>query len=530
MKRRSFLKSAAAGGALVAIGARAPAIAQGTRVMKFVPQANLTSLDPIWTTAAVTQNHAYYVYDTLFSIDGQLRPRPQMAEGYTVSDDRRTWTIKLREGLRFHNNEPVRAQDCAPSLQRWAKRDPFGQHLDRVWDTLRAVDDRTLEIKLKSPFPLLLDALAKPTSPVPWIMPRHIAETDPMQQIGEVIGSGPMRFVRSEFVAGSRSVYTRFENYAPRQEQPEWAAGGKVMHFDRIEWVILPDQATAGAALQAGEVDWWEQPLADLLPVLSRNRNITVEAQDPSGYVGMMRFNHLHPPFDNVRLRRALLGAINQEDYMRALMGDEPNVWRTCHSMFPCGVPLTTEAGAEPLKGTRNLDAVRAAIRESGYNGEKVVMLTPTDFATIHPMGLVSNDLLRRLGMNVELVQTDWGTVIQRRASREPADRGGWSIFHTWWPSVSILNPAVHAPLRGNGLQGWFGWATSERREQLINEWLTAPNEDEQKRIAAEIQRDAFENVPYIPIGQFLIRTAYRRNLTGMVKGSSPFPWNLRRT
>jgi peptide/nickel transport system substrate-binding protein len=198
--------------------------------------------------------------------------------------------------------------------------------------------------------------------------------------------------------------------------------------------------------------------------------------------------------------------------------------------MFPCGVPLTTEAGADALKGPRNLDAVRAAIRESGYNGEKVGMLTPTDFATIHPMGLVSNDLLRRLGMNVELVQTDWGTVIQRRASREPVERGGWSIFHTWWPSVSILNPAVHAPLRGNGLQGWFGWATSERREQLIQEWLTAPTEDEQKRIAAEIQRDAFDNVPYIPVGQFLIRTAYRRNLTGMVKGSSPYPWNLRRT
>jgi peptide/nickel transport system substrate-binding protein len=534
MRRREFLGTAVATAAATGgVGSfAAPALAQPARarVLRFVPQANLTSLDPIWTTAAVTENHGWTVFDTLYGMTDDLRTRPQMAEGHTVSDDGRTWQIRLREGLRFHDGEPVRAQDCAASLARWSKRDTFGQSLGAVVDAWEAADDRTIRIKLKSRFPMLLDALGKPAAVVPFIMPERLARTDPFQQVSEIVGSGPYRFLADEYVSGSRAVYAKFDGYVPRQEPPSRTAGGKVANMDRIEWSIIPDSATAAAALQSGEIDWWEQINADLAPLLRRARGVTVEIANTLGYIGVARFNCLHPPFDNVRIRRALLYAINQEDYLRGVTGNDPEALRVCHSMWPCGTPYESRTGAAPLEGPRDLERVKGMLRDAGYSGQKVVVINPTDFPTIGPFGYVTADLLRRLGMNVELVDTDWGTVVQRRASKEPPERGGWSIFHTWRPSITIINPAVNATLRCLGDRGWFGWYRNDRVEQLAAEWLLAGTETEQKRLADEIGKESFENVPILPLGQFFIRTAYRSNLSGVLKGNAPYPWNVRRT
>ena len=528
MRRRTLLRGAAAASA-VALGR--PAIGQDmrARTLRFVPQANLTSLDPIWTTAAVTENHGWTVFDTLYGMTDDLKVQPQMAEGHSVSDDGRTWLIRLRDGLRWHDGERVRAQDCAASFARWSRRDTFGQSLGAVVDAWEAADDRTVRIRLKSRFPMLLDAIAKPAAVVPFMMPERIARTDPFQQMTEVIGSGPYRFVPQEYVSGSRAVYAKFDGYVPRQEPPSRTAGGKVAHFDRIEWSIIPDSATAAGALQAGEIDWWEQINADLTPVLRRARGVEVEIMNTLGYIGVARFNCLHPPFDNANVRRALLYALNQEDYLRAVTGNDPEAFRVCHSMWPCGTPCESRTGAEPLEGPRNVERARAMLRDAGYRAEKVVIINPTDFPTIGPFGYVTADLLRRCGMNVELADTDWGTVVQRRASKEPPDHGGWSIFHTWWPSISVINPAVTATLRGQGDRGWFGWYRNDRVEQLAAEWLQAETEAEQKQLADEIQKESFENVPVLPLGQFFIRTGRRSNLTGMLKGNAPYPWNLRK-
>jgi len=528
MRRRTLLQAATA---LPAAALARPAIGQDmrARTLRFVPQANLTSLDPIWTTAAVTENHGWTVFDTLYGMTEDLQVRPQMAEGHEVSEDGRTWRIRLREGLRWHDGEPVRAQDCAASLARWSKRDTFGQSLSAVVDAWEAADDRTIRIRLTSRFPMLIDALAKPAAIAPFMMPERIARTDPFQQITEIVGSGPYRFLPSEYVSGSRAVYAKFDGYVPRQEPPSRTAGGKVARFDRVEWSIIPDSATAAAALQAGEIDWWEQVNADLTPLLRRAHGVKVEISNTLGYIGMARFNCLHPPFDNPRLRRALLYAVNQEDYLRAVTGNDPEAFRVCHSMWPCGTPYESRTGAAPLEGPRDLERVRAMIRDAGYAGQRIVIINPTDFPTIGPLGQVTADLLRRLGMNVDLVETDWGSVVQRRASREAPERGGWSIFHTWWPGISIINPAVNATLRGQGERGWFGWYRNDRVEQLAAAWLQASAEAEQERLADEIQKESFENAPILPLGQFFIRTGYRSDLTDMLKGNSPYPWNLRR-
>jgi peptide/nickel transport system substrate-binding protein len=527
MLRRTLL---GAGAALAASPLAAPLLAQPTRAqtLRFVPQANLTALDPIWTTAIVTQMHGFHIYDTLYAMDGQLRPRPQMAEGHEVSADGRTWRIRLREGLRFHDNEPVRAADAAASLARWSRRDPFGQILAERVEEWRAADDRTIEIRLKRPFPLLLDALAKPDANVPFILPERLARTDANTQVSEMVGSGPYRFRREEFVSGARVVYERFDGYRPRSEPMDGASGGKVAHFPRIEWHILPDPATAAAALQAGEVDWLDQPLPDLIPTLARNRAIQVDVLNPYGIMSIMRLNHLQAPFNDRATRQAVALAVDQTEYMRSTLGDERSVWRECRSLFPCGTPLGTEDLSPVNAAPRSLDRARAALAASGYRGEKVVIINPTDFPLIGPHGHVTADRLRRIGMNVELAETDWGTVVQRRVRTQPVDQGGWSIFHTYGSALAYLNPAVSSLVKGPGASGWFGWYASPRAQELVEAWLDAPDSERQLSIANELNRLAQDDVATIPLGQFTMRTAWRRSITGHQKGSMPYPWGVR--
>ncbi|MBW6396401.1 ABC transporter substrate-binding protein [Roseomonas sp. HJA6] len=528
IRRRPFLSAVAA---LPAAGFARPGLAQpaAARTLRLVPQAGLTILDPIFTTAAGTQNHGYAVFDTLYGLNAKFEPLPQMAAGHTVSQDGLTWEVTLRDGLKFHDGTPVRAVDCVASLKRWGARDALGQLLMAAVNEWQAKDDKTFAIRLKQRFPLMLYALAKPATNVPFIMPERLATISPTTQITEMVGSGPYRFVADEFIAGQRAVYARFTDYVPRQEAPERTSGGKVVHFDRFEWQAIPDSATALAALRQGEVDWWEQALADTVPLLRRASGITIGGGDPNGYVGLIRFNSLQPPFNNAKLRLAVLTAVRQQDYMTAITNDDPSSYTLCHSFLPCGTPYGTPPANNRFSDSPSIEAARKLVQESGYNGEKVVIINPADFPTIRPMGQITANLLQQLGMNVELAETDWGTVLQRRASREPVDRGGWSIFHTWWQAIGITTPATSGYVRGQGAGGWFGWYASEPVERLTAQWLSAETEAQRVQLADQIQQVVAIDAPAVPLGVFRIPTAYRSNLTGLVEGCAPFGWNIRR-
>jgi len=517
MRRRTVITGAAA---LLA----APAIAQPASVLRFIPQANLTALDPVWTTATVTFNHAYYVFDVLYATDSQGRAQPQMAAGHTVSDDGRIWRFYLRDGLHFHDGEKVRAADCAASLSRWAERDPFGQLLAKAVESWGSADDRTVEIKLTRPFPLLLSAISKADSP-PFIMPERLAKTDAMTAVREVVGSGPFRFIAGEYNSGSRVVYAKFDQYTPRQEPPDGTAGGKVAHFARVVWNIIPDPATAAAALQNNEADWWERPLVDLIPTMLRNPAIRAEVTDPAGRLALMRLNHLQPPFNDVRLRRAVLTMVNQDDYMRASRGEDEKLWTTSRSLFPRHTPYYRDH-PELMKG--DLNAARTMLKEAGYAGQKLVIINPSDFPDIGPLGQVTNEALKKIGMNVELRESDWGTVIQRRASREPVEKGGWSIFHTTGGAPAYGSPVTSPLVRGQGEKGWFGWWNSPKAEELAEAWVAASDPAAQARIADELGTLALSEVATVPLGQFYLQTAYRTSLRDMVKGVAPFPWGIR--
>jgi peptide/nickel transport system substrate-binding protein len=357
-------------------------------------------------------------------------------------------------------------------------------------------------------------------------MPERIAKTDPFKNIDDTTGSGPFKFVKAEWVPGNKVVYVKNTDYVPRKEPPSWASGGKVVKVDRVEWIYIPDSATAAAALSAGEADWWENLPADLIPLLSRNKNITVKNIDPMGSMGMIRFNFLHPPFNNVKMRQALLYAINQPDYVIGIAGDPKN-GNPCYSYFTCGTPLASEVAADPLKGKRDLEKAKQLIKESGYKGERIVIIDATDQPMVHAQSLITLDLLKKLGLNAEVQAGDWGTLITRRAVREPPEKGGWNIFHTWIVGPDMVNPAVNFPIRGTGDKAWFGWPTDAKLEELREVWFNSTDQASSKKAADAVQARAYEFVPFIPTAQFILPTAYRSNISGVIIAPIAFLWNV---
>jgi peptide/nickel transport system substrate-binding protein len=518
LRRRSLLLGAAS--------LAAPAIASAPQVLRVIPQANLTSLDPIWTTAVVTRNHAYLVYDQIVAVDSNFVPRPAMAEGWTTDQDGLGWTFTLREGLRFHDNEPVRAIDCIASIRRWMARDSLGQSLASLTVSLDALDDRRFRFRLVRPFPLLLSALGKPSPSPCFVFPERLARTDPFKQITDPTGSGPFRFVRDEWNPGSRAVWARFDGYRPAAGQPDGIAGGRAPNVDRVEWTIIPDSATAAAALASGEQDYWEYPLHDLVPLLRRSKEVVVGQRLSQGTYAGARLNHLHPPFDNPAIRRALLMGIDQRDQLRAVVGDDPAQWSVCEGVYTCGTPYASDAGNAPLR-THSIARAAEALKAAGYAGERTVLLAPSDYPQINALSLVTADVMTKMGFNLDVVSTDWGTVIQRRASQEPVERGGWSVFHSTWSGADVVNPAIHMNLRANGTGAWFGWPSDPVIEAMRSDWIDAATEAERKRLADAIQVQAFQTVPFVPLGFYWQPSAWRRSLAGVFPCPVTVYWNI---
>ena len=504
-----------------------PALAQGNaKTLRFVPQANLSSLDPVWTTATVAINHAYMVYDTLYGIDRAGDCKPQMCAGHEISDNDLTWTFTLRDGLVFHDKEKVKAQDCVASVKRWAMKDPFGQQLMLTANEITALDDRRFQIRLKKPFQQMRYAFGARNC---FMMPERMALTKASEQIKETIGSGPYQFLPDQWVSGARAAYSRYDGYVPRQEKPDYFSGGKVVNFDRVEWIVQPDPSTAAAALQKGETDWVELPLIDLCPMLRKSPDVLVKVFDPYGWQPILAMNHLYPPFDNVKLRRALLPAIDQHAFVEAIVGEQSELGRAPVGFFTEGQPMATHAGLEVLSGPRDLALAKKLVAESGYKGEPVLMIVPSDQPAINQVAQVTRELFQKLGLTVDYQVMDWGSVMTRRANQNPPNQGGWNAFNTLWGGLTVSNPGSSYPLRGNGKKGWFGWPTDERLETAREAWFDAPDLAAQKVVAARIQVQAFETVPYIPLGQVFQPTAFRSDIKDIVAAAIPLFWGVRR-
>lgn len=501
--RRFVLASA------VVLATALPSLASA-QTLKVVMHSDVKVLDPIWSGAYITRNYGYMVYDVLFAMDEKFQVKPQMVDSYSASADGLTWTFKLRDGLEWHDGQPVTAEDCVASLKRWSARDAMGQKLAQSIAEYRIVDPRTFQIVLKEKFGQLIQAIGKPSVVVPFMMPKRIAETDPFKQIGEYVGSGPFVFKKDEWKPGEKLVFTKFAKYKPRAEPMSGLAGGKVVGLDRVEWVWIPDAETQVNALLNGEVDMLEGVSSDHLPLVEKNKDIRVIKNTTAGQY-VFRMNWLLPPFNNVKVRRAAAMALNQIDFLQANIGDS-RFYQTCKAMFTCGTPLATDAGMEGLV-EGNTAKARHMLAESGYDGTPVTLLYPTDLGVIKQLGPVAKSALEKAGFKVDLQPMDWQSMVVRLQKKVPVAEGGWNAFSTSWSQVDILDPLMTPFLAANCNKARAGWPCDEGMEKLRDKFTKAATDAEKKAIAEETQRYALQIVTHVPLGEWYGVGAVRANV-----------------
>ncbi len=520
LAKRSALAAAVVGASVLAL----PAHAQ-QNTLKVVMHSDLKIVDPIWTTAYISRNYGYMVYDTLFAMDANNEIKPQMIDKYSVSADQLTWTFTLRDGLLWHDDKPVTAEDCVASIKRWAAKDSLGQKMNSFVKEWKVVDAKTFTATMNSPTGLVLLALGKPSSNVPFMMPKRIAETSPNEQIKEYVGSGPFVFKTDEWKPGDKAVFVKFANYKPRAEPASGLAGGKIAKVERVEWRAIPDAQTAANAIVAGEIDVVEDVKSELLPVLEKDSNIKMFNQNPLGNQYVMRFNALHKPFDNPKIRQAVFMALNQEDFVKAVHGDA-KYYKLCKALFICGSPLATDKGMEGLLES-NFKKSREMLAEAKYDGTPVVLMHSTDLAVLTNLAPVAKSLLEKGGFKVDMQSMDWQSLVARRAKKDPPNAGGWNIFLTSWVAADVLNPVGTAFLNSSCEKALFGWPCDEKMEQLRDAFARETDPAKQKAIAEQVQLRYLEVPTHVHLGQWNKPMALRKNVDGMLSAPVPVFWNV---
>jgi peptide/nickel transport system substrate-binding protein len=515
--------------ALMAGGAVAQTVPPD-RVLRMVPNADLQTLDPINTTAGVVSSHAQMIYDQLFGRDAEQRPQPQMVGAWSVSADSLTWRFTLRDGLTFHDGAPVTAEDVVVSLRRWGARDPHGRQIIAITTSLAAdADGKTVVWQLRSPYALMLDALSKPAGNMPAIMPARIAAADPFTAIRDTIGSGPFMFVREEWVPGSTVVYRRNPAYVPRREPASGTAGGKVAHVDRVEWLNIANAQTSALALIQGEIDYIESPGVDFLPLLQR-RGMRIVRTNTLGAPGMIRMNHIHPPFNDPRARQALMQLVNQEEFLQAMFPD-PSLYQVCHAFFVCGSPQETNAGVPAGLGSPAArERARQLLRESGYDGAPIVIMDPTDNPFMHAATLVLAQQMQSVGFRTDVQATDFASMAGRRANRRPPAEGGWHIGLTFWNGLGASDPVGNVPMAASCDAAWPGWPCDAAHQALIDSFPYAATAEERKRILDELHASAYRLVPYVPFGQWYLPSAVTPRISDVLAMPGIIiAWNIRK-
>ncbi len=496
--------------------------ARADNILRIVPQSDLRVLDPHATQATITRIHGMMIYDTLYGLDEKLRPQPQMVASSKVSDDKLTYEFTLRPNLAFDNGQKVTTADVIASIPRAAKQDPLMQVMMKRVAALEAVDENTFRLRLTKPFPYVEAALAANSA---MILRAEDIEAAGSRVLSTTTGSGPFRFVRSEYVPGAKIVYERNPHYVPRDEPTDGLAGGKRVFVDRVEWHVIPDLQTRVAALLKGEVDLLDQLPHDGIQSLHSRPEIEVAVVSKLGNQAFMRLNTLFPPFNDIRARQAIAMTVQQSDYLSAAFTDDPAWWRECFAYFGCGTPNESEAGSEPYRKP-NPERARALLAEAGYKGERIFVLSSHEIPLIGALAEVTADALRKIGVNVELQESDWGTLVVRRAKQEPPERGGWSIFSSGTDVPIIAQPATNILVDTRcDRNNYVGWPCSEKLEAMRTDLIDDPS---QAKVAA-YNAALWGELPTILLGQYLQPVAWRKTISGLPIASTLVFWNVRK-
>jgi peptide/nickel transport system substrate-binding protein len=526
MLGRRFVCAVAAAFATVCTGVSATVgAAHAETVLKVSLHSDLKIVDPIWTTALIATHHGNMIYDTLFAVDDKLQIQPQMVDKWNVSADKLTWAFTLRDGLEWHDGKPVTGEDCVASLKRWGAKDSMGQKLMSEVTELSAPDAKTIKLVLKEPYGLVLDSIGKASANIPFMMPKRVAETDPNTQITDFTGSGPFIFKKDEWKPGEKAVYVKNTKYKPRNEPPSGLAGGKVVKVDRLEWITIPDQQTQVNALLNGEIDLIEIVPPDLLPLLQADKNIKTLVVNTAGRQYDLRFNVLHKPLDNPKVRQAILYALDEKPFLEANVGN-PAYFTLCKSVFPCGTPLATTKGWDD-KLSGNVAKAKELLKEAGYDGTPIVMMHQTDIAGHNQLATVAKPQLEAAGLKVDLQAMDWQTLVARRAKKDPPDKGGWGIFFTSWGSPDVMNPVSAAFINASCDKATFGWPCDAEIEKLRDAYSKETDPAKQKEIAEKVTVRLAEYPTFAPLGQFTTPSAIRSNISGLLSVPELALWNV---
>ena len=500
--------------------------AAAEKILRIATHAGLSGLDPIWTTAYITRNHGYLIYDTLFALDEDFQVQPQMVDSWEVSDDEQTYTLTLREGLAWHDGDPVTPDDCIASIKRWGERDPLGKRLLSHASNIEATDDRTFVIELARPYARVIESLAKVDSNVAFMMKAEHAETPASTELAAAIGSGPFRFAPGDYKPGEFAAYLRNDAYAPREEPPSGTAGSKVVKVDRVEWHYHRKPADALRALSSGKVDIWESPTPDALKRIRRDDAIVLAALDSVGFQGSLRINHQRSPFNDPRVRQALAHAVDQNKYLDAIVGSGTEAFRdACPAFFTCSKDPVLE-GSEALAGV-DLDQAKELLREAGYKRERIIILNPKDFHHLDAAARVTADTLKRIGMRVKVQNVSWRKLTERRANR--GKRNGWHLFPTAFNGITAASPLTNIGIR-TGKDAWFGWPSDPAVPKLTEAYADAPDAASQREALSRLSTRLFEVMPYINFGQWSTPVAYRREVSGLLASPVPVYWNVAKT
>ncbi|POR46954.1 ABC transporter substrate-binding protein [Bosea psychrotolerans] len=527
MLRAAVIAAGLAGSLTLAAGVRAPA--QAETVLRIKNTGDIKQLDALFTSSYPTRDMAYLIYDTLFSLDGNYQVQPQMVEDYTRSQDGRTYTFKLRDGLKFHDGKPVTSGDCIASIERWMKKDSLGAELEKRLEAIKPVDAATFEVRLKEPFARILDGFGRMTAYPLFIMPERLAKTPATTELKEFVGSGPFKLMPEEWIPGVKFVLAKNPDYKPRSEPPSGLAGGKIAGVDRIERIQFSDDLSAVNALLAGEIDYVAELPPEMLPVLEKDKAIKVEKAPVLGKNLQVVINHTQPPMDNVRIRQALQYAISQSDSMQALFGSRKDLYQLCPALFMCGSPYETAVGSERFM-KQDFEKARALLKEAGYDGTPIVYLHPMDLKAQRDVGTVMVSSMRKAGFVVEDVQMDTATMFTRRASKASPRQGGWNVFITGFAGDALMDPLTNPYVTGACEKAFIGWPCDKPLQDLWQAFLTAGDEAARKTAAIAMQARANEIVTYIPLGQYNDLSAWRKTVSGFVPGATLTYWNARKS
>jgi peptide/nickel transport system substrate-binding protein len=480
--------------------------------INFAGYSEPPTVDGSWTTAIVVQIPSIHVFESLMAYDAEWAAQPMLAEDVEISDDGLTVTFHLRDGVNFHNGDVMDAEDVVASIERWLSVAGNGQDTEPFVDSVEATDDLTVEWQLNSSFAPLLNYLSSPLGYTCIIVPAEIAEAAMDDRLGEdqYIGTGPYQFV--EHVPDQHILVERFEDYSSRDDEASNYAGAKTAYADEIRFVTVPDASARIAGVEAGDYHWAEEVTRDDYDRLLDDPNVEAEILSPLRWKGII-FNKRRGPFTDPNLRRAALYALDMEEIMFAAFGDE-EFWRLDHSLLPEETPWYSDVGADE-HNLMDIEQARQLVEDSDYDGEEIRWMSPSDREDYYAVALTAVPMLQEIGLNVEVLGVDWGTVVDRRT-----DEDEWEIFNTGFGFGPEPTTVAFIP------SDWPGWWESDEKEAALQAVMEETDQDAREELWDEFQQVFYDEVPVIKVGDFFALTIYRTELHGGLVAQEPRFWN----